>query len=332
MDQLAQHIESLIFTATSPISFKDLKGCLEESFDTKLKKPAMEKAIEQLKERYQQEDFSFELVEIAGGFQFLTKASFHHTIGVYLKQTTKKRLSKAALETLSIIAYKQPVVKSEMEKIRGVSCDYSVQKLLEKELIAIVGRNDSPGQPLLYGTSEKFMDYFGLKSIEDLPQPKDFREPDQEIGEKAPIDEKISLPEEQMAITVENAPPTASSPEIVEDQPTAMPAEQEDLAEPLLKDIPPSASSDETMLEDTVVTPVEDTTSSDTEAVIAPIVKEEDQEIENPIVLPTTTTEVAEVLSTEEEAIIVEEVQTPTTDAEKESTELPEEEVSDDIL
>jgi len=119
----------------------------------------------------------------------LTKPAFHNSVGTLLRQNNKRRLSRAALETLSIIAYKQPVPKSEMEKIRGVSCDYSVQKLLEKELVAIVGRSDAPGRPLLYGTSEKFMDYFGLKSLDEMPKPKDFKEPDNEIGEQAPIDE-----------------------------------------------------------------------------------------------------------------------------------------------
>lgn len=191
MDHLEQHIESLIFTSDSPITVDEIRNCLKDSFDTKFKKGPIEKALVSLQEKYQQAHFSFELLEIAGGFQFLTKTSYHNTVGTYLKQKTKKRLSKAALETLSIIAYKQPVIKSEMEKIRGVSCDYAVQKLLEKELVSIVGRGDGPGKPLQYGTSAKFMDYFGLKNIEDLPQPKDFREPDNEIGEKAPIDEDL---------------------------------------------------------------------------------------------------------------------------------------------
>ena len=108
---------------------------------------------------------------------------------MFLRQTTRKRLSRSALETLSIVAYKQPVSKPELEKIRGVSCDYAIQKLLEKELVMIVGRSDGPGKPLLYATSAKFMDYFGLKSIEDLPQPKEFQEPDNTIGEMASDDE-----------------------------------------------------------------------------------------------------------------------------------------------
>ncbi|MEM1122118.1 MAG: SMC-Scp complex subunit ScpB, partial [Bacteroidota bacterium] len=132
IDQLAQHIESIVFVSESPISFKEIKGCLEETFETKFKKATLEKAIEELKEKYQAEHFSFEFLEIANGYQFLTKPAFHNSVGTLLRQNNKRRLSKAALETLSIIAYKQPVTKSEMEKIRGVSCDYSVQKLLEK--------------------------------------------------------------------------------------------------------------------------------------------------------------------------------------------------------
>jgi segregation and condensation protein B len=129
-------------------------------------------------------------VEIAGGYQFLSKGAYHPTIGVFLRQTTNKRLSRSALETLSIVAYKQPVTKSELEKIRGVSCDYAMQKLLEKELVIIMGRSDGPGKPLLYGTSTKFMDYFGISSMEDLPKPKEFSNPDNSIGELAPIEEE----------------------------------------------------------------------------------------------------------------------------------------------
>lgn len=192
MEYLSQHIESLIFTTQNPISFDDIKKCLEESFETEFKKEDLEEAIAQITNRYKAEEFAFEVVQINGGYQFLTKGAYHQSVGTYLRQSSKKRLSKAAVETLSIIAYKQPVAKSEMEKIRGVSCDYSVQKLLEKELIAIMGRSDGPGRPLLYGTSEKFMDYFGINSLADLPKPKDFREPDNSIGESAPIE--VDLP------------------------------------------------------------------------------------------------------------------------------------------
>ncbi|RMG88071.1 MAG: SMC-Scp complex subunit ScpB [Bacteroidetes bacterium] len=191
MEHLEQHIEALIFATDVPVSVEDIRKSLEETFETKFKVDEIETGIQNLQNRYAADHFAIEIVEIAGGFQFMTKAAFHSVIGTYLKQNTKKRLSKSALETLSIIAYKQPVTKSELEQIRGVSCDYAIQKLLEKELISIEGRSDGPGRPLLYGTSTKFMDYFGLKSLKDLPKPKDFKEPDSQIGEQAPIEEVV---------------------------------------------------------------------------------------------------------------------------------------------
>lgn len=192
MDFLLPHIESLIFTADEPIRLSEIRSCLEETFGSSFPETELLELIEQLKARYQDEAFAFEITEINEGYRLMTKPNYHRTVGVYLRQTTKKRLSQAALETLSIIAYKQPISKSDVEKIRGVNCDYAMQKLLEKELVIIIGRSDGPGRPLLYGTSEKFMDYFGLKNLKDLPQPKDFKEPDSEIGEQAPIEEDVN--------------------------------------------------------------------------------------------------------------------------------------------
>jgi len=193
LEKLIQHIEALIFATENPVSRDEIHACLEQALETSIESETIEAALQELGKRYQTEDRAVELTEIADGFQFMTKGAYHQTVATYLKQTTRKRLSQAAMETLSIIAYKQPVTKVELEKIRGVNCEYSMQKLLEKELVSIIGRSEGPGRPLLYGTSEKFMDYFGLKSITDLPQPKDFRDPDSEneIGEQAPIEEPI---------------------------------------------------------------------------------------------------------------------------------------------
>ncbi|MDG1434866.1 MAG: SMC-Scp complex subunit ScpB [Saprospiraceae bacterium] len=193
MEFLNQHIESLIFAAKQPITIAEIGDALEHTFEMQFRKVEISEAIEEIEKKYQGEQFPFEVVGIADGYQFLTKGAYFNTVAMYLKQTTKKKLSRAALETLSIIAYKQPVSKPEMEKIRGVSCDYALQKLLEKELVTIVGRSETVGKPLLYGTSEKFMDYFGLKNLEDLPKPKDFKMPDTSIGEAAPIEEEISI-------------------------------------------------------------------------------------------------------------------------------------------
>ena len=202
MDKLSHHIEALVFVAENSLSFKEIKNCLDEQFATKFKKEDVEKAIAELFEKYQSEDFAVEMVEISNGYRFMTKGAYYPTVATYLKQSTKKKLSKSALETLSIIAYKQPVEKSELEKIRGVSCDYSIQKLLEKELVEIVGRSEGPGRPLIYSTSEKFMDYFGLKSIQDLPKTRDIATAQNSIGdvsieEVVPSESPESISEEE---------------------------------------------------------------------------------------------------------------------------------------
>lgn len=197
LDRLAQHIEALVFASDQPISRKEIKSVLESTFKQKFKKEQLEEALNEAKSRFEGEEYAFDLVEIAEGFQFLTKPAYHNSIGTYLRQTTKKRLSTAALETLSIVAYKQPATKSEIERIRGVNCDYAMEKLLEKDLVEILGRRHAPGRPLEYGTSQKFMDYFGLKSLTDLPKIKEFESPDNTVGEAAPIEEQVDPAAEQ---------------------------------------------------------------------------------------------------------------------------------------
>ncbi len=195
MDFLKQHIEALIFASPSAIPFAEIQSVLQETFQTEVSTEIIELALEQIRNTFLQEQFAFELVEIAGGYQFLTKGAFHNTVSIHLKQTTKKRLSQAALETLAITAYKQPVSRSELEEIRGVNCDYALQKLLEKELVVIVGRSEGPGRPLLYGTTEKFMDYMGIKSLKDLPKTKDFKEVENAIGtSESPESEPSTAP------------------------------------------------------------------------------------------------------------------------------------------
>lgn len=185
MNQLAQHIESLIFVSEYPVTRKELKSCLEESFSAKVHQTDIEQGISEVIDKYKSEIYAFEIAEISGGYQFLTKGAYHNTVGTYLKQKNKRKLSRSAMETLAIIAYKQPVTKSEIEKIRGVNCDYSVQKLLEKELIDIAGRSEAPGRPLVYVTSERFMNYFGINSIKDLPKLKEFKAAESVIGNES---------------------------------------------------------------------------------------------------------------------------------------------------
>jgi len=153
-------------------------------FDADVPLEDISEAIRQLQEKYSSDDFSIEISKVGGGYLFYSKPAYQASIGILLKQHSKSRLSNSALETLSIIAYKQPIIKSEIEKIRGVNCDYTVQRLLEKELIEIKGKSDAVGRPLIYGTSKTFMEYFGINDLKDLPTPKDFVQEGNVIGQE----------------------------------------------------------------------------------------------------------------------------------------------------
>ena len=165
-------IEAVLFTAEHPVSAEDLQLTFESN-EQDISIEEVKEHLSAIKQKYAGEDFAFELVKSGGGFQFLSKASYHEWISKFLNQKANKKLSTAAMETLSIIAYKQPVTKSEIEQIRGVNADYTVHKLLEKELISIAGKADSPGKPVLYTVSPYFLDYFGINSTEELPQLKE---------------------------------------------------------------------------------------------------------------------------------------------------------------
>lgn len=189
MDFLQNHIEALIFCSPGPIKVADIKACLSEMFNADVPEEDIYGAIQRLEEKFMADEFSFQLYKAAGGYQFLTKPAYQASISILLKQQSKKRLSTSAMETLSIIAYKQPISKTEIENIRGVNCDYAVQKLLDKGLIEITGKADSIGRPMLYGTTAKFMEYFGISDLAELPVPKDVNTEINTIGESSDLKE-----------------------------------------------------------------------------------------------------------------------------------------------
>jgi len=171
------HIEAVIFASDKALTSLEITEIINNAFgfmEDKIVLDQVESAIEGIVEKYNSEFYPFEIRQSGGGWQFLTKKDFHKTIAQLNGDKFLKRLSSAALETLAIIAYKQPITKSEIEAIRGVNCDYAVQRLLEKELVIITGRNEAmPGKPLIYTTSKSFMDYFGINSADDLPKIKE---------------------------------------------------------------------------------------------------------------------------------------------------------------
>ena len=163
IEQLMPHVEALVFASERPITQIEITEMISQAVELPIEMERISICIEAIKEKYVQEFYPFELREIGGGFQFLTKKEYHRTVLQLNGDKYIKKLSTAAMETLAIVAYKQPITKSEIEYIRGVSADYSIQKLLEKELIVISGRNeDMVGKPLIYATSKNFMDYLGI--------------------------------------------------------------------------------------------------------------------------------------------------------------------------
>src|ERR1700712_3820325 len=177
------YIEALIFSSEQSLRIEEIAYCLQSALEIDLTIEQITESINNIQEKYKNESLAIELVKVNNGYQFLTKKTYHPVISLLQLQRSKKKLSQAALETLAIIAYKQPVTKTEVEQIRGVNCDYSIQKLLDKELIQINGKSDSVGNTLLYGTSPLFMDYFGINNIEELPHIKELTDGSSSIGE-----------------------------------------------------------------------------------------------------------------------------------------------------
>ena len=182
MENLNQHIEALIFTASKPMNADDITECIHKTFEIEISDEEVSNIIDRLVQKYISDEYPFSIVLSGGGYQFLTKTPYHETVASMLHQNARRQLTTAAMETLAIIAYRQPVTKSEIEQIRGVNSDYSVNKLMEKELVEIVGRGEEVGKPLLYGTSEFFMDYFGINSLVELPKIKEFEDKENSIG------------------------------------------------------------------------------------------------------------------------------------------------------
>ncbi len=178
---LKSFLEALIFASPEPIDLEQLHKVWEElNPDSKLNQLSMVQEIGRMKIEFQ--NSGFQLIEVGGGYKFVTNPDYHDAIGLLLKNNSKRRLSPAALESLALIAYQQPVTKGDLEYIRGVNCDSAVHKLLERELIRIVGKGDGPGKPILYGTTPFFMEYFGINDLSELPKMEDIKSDINEVG------------------------------------------------------------------------------------------------------------------------------------------------------
>lgn len=180
-------IEALIFSSEQPLLLEDIVGFFSNQNGVEYSKEDVLIQINESMQFYQEQNVPFEIVHSGGGYIFKTKKDYHEIISNFLQRDVVKRLTAAALETLAVVAYKQPVTKSNLELVRGVNCEYTLQKLMEKELVEIQGRSEDVGRPLLYGTTSYFLDYFGINSLEELPKLKEFTESENQIGETEKI-------------------------------------------------------------------------------------------------------------------------------------------------
>ena len=235
-EQLHQIIESIIFVSEDPVDMESILAVLngeanqdanpgdeeeeKQKAEKAFKAADVEPVLEALLEKYTDDQYPFEVKKIAKGYQFFTKRAYHDYVKRATLEKNKRRLSRAAMETLAIIAYRQPVTKAEVEFVRGVNCDYAIQKLLEKQLVAILGRAEAVGRPLLYGTSAYFMQHFGINGVEDLPKLKEFDEmvdTHQEMFRQHQLELSESGGEGADAVTTKQAVPDTEATDNQED-------------------------------------------------------------------------------------------------------------------
>lgn len=175
--RLSSVIEALIFASPEPISWEKLASVVNEGEEELQPDEAViTRIVDQLNDRYEENDLSFRIEKTGGGFTFVTQPRYHPWLSIFQHENAYRRLSQSAIETLAIVAYRQPITKPEVDQIRGVDSGYILRQLLEKMLIKVSGRADSPGKPLLYKTTQHFLKHFGINKVEELPKPREIDE------------------------------------------------------------------------------------------------------------------------------------------------------------
>ena len=201
--RLTSVIEALIFASPDPISWEKLATIIKESEEElELDQVVIEQVVDQLNDRFEENDLSFRIEETGGGYTFITQPRYHPWLSIYQHENAYRRLSQPAIETLAIVAYRQPITKPEVDSIRGVDSGYILRQLLEKMLVKVSGRADSPGKPLLYKTTDHFLKHFGINSVDELPKP---REIDEILKDDDMAEHRRLLMERQLEIEDEDA-------------------------------------------------------------------------------------------------------------------------------
>jgi len=201
--RLTSVIEALIFASPDPLPWEKIAAIIKESEDElNLDEPTISRFVDQINHRYEENDLSFRVEESGGGYMFVTQPRFHPWLSIYQHENAYRKLSQPATETLAIVAYRQPITKPEVDSIRGVDSGYILRQLLEKLLVKVSGRADSPGKPLLYKTTTHFLKHFGINSVDELPKP---REIDEILKDDDMADHRRLLMERQMELQDDEA-------------------------------------------------------------------------------------------------------------------------------
>ncbi len=175
--RLSSVIEALIFASEEPISGEKIRDIIVENEEQiEIDENTVADFVEKLNQRYDENGLSFRIERLAGGYTFVTQSKYHYWLSVFQHENAFRKLSQSAIESLAIVAYRQPITKPEVDQIRGVDSGYIIRQLMEKALIEVSGRADSPGKPLLYRTTKHFLRHFGLNSVQDLPKPREIEE------------------------------------------------------------------------------------------------------------------------------------------------------------
>jgi segregation and condensation protein B len=214
--RLSSVIEALIFASPEPISEEKICEIIAKGEENLgLEVDAIAPFVEKLNQRYEENGLAFNIEHVAGGYTFSTKKRFEPWLSIFQHESAYRKLSQSAIETLAIVAYKQPITKPEVDDIRGVDSGYMLRQLLEKVLIEVSGRLDAPGKPLLYRTTKHFLKHFGINSIDELPKPREINEilKDDDMAEHRQFlfDRQLELKELQETAEDEDATETAMS-------------------------------------------------------------------------------------------------------------------------
>ncbi|MCH2450244.1 MAG: SMC-Scp complex subunit ScpB [Gracilimonas sp.] len=175
--RLSSVIEALIFASDEPIPGSKIREIIVENEEQiEITKETVQDFVDKLNERYDENGLSFRIQLLGGGYTFVTESKYHYWLSIFQHENAYRKLSQSAIESLAIVAYRQPITKPEVDQIRGVDSGYILRQLMEKALIEVSGRADSPGKPLLYRTTKHFLTHFGINSVDELPKPREIDE------------------------------------------------------------------------------------------------------------------------------------------------------------